>query len=87
MANAIIGPLFGVLLAVYAYGVWTLKRWVVPLAAAYAVYVVINLVVFSLNPPPGSQTGAVFMLAYALVAIAVSTGGALYLHRNRHRFS
>jgi hypothetical protein len=33
-ANAVIGSLFGVLLAAYAYGVWTLRRWVAPLAVA-----------------------------------------------------
>jgi len=32
-ANAVAGPLFGVLLAAYAYGAWTRRSWVVPLAA------------------------------------------------------
>lgn len=86
-ANAIIGPLFGLLLAAYAYGAWTMKRWVVPLAAAYAVYVVLNLALFTANPPPGAQPSLLFMLAYAAVAIGVSSGGALYLHRNRDRLS
>ena len=86
-ANAILGPVFGVLLATYAYGVWTMKRWVVTLAAAYAVYVILNLILFTANPPPGSQTSLLFMLVYALVAIGVSSGGALYLYRNRHRLS
>jgi hypothetical protein len=36
---------------------------------------------------PGSKAGFVFLLAYALVAIGVSTGGALYLYRNRDRLS
>src|SRR5262245_44211851 len=49
MANEIIGPLFGLLLAAYAYGVWTMKRWVVPLAVAYAAYVVVNLALFVAN--------------------------------------
>ncbi len=87
VANAIIGPLFGLLLAAYAYGVWTMKRWVVPLAGAYAIYVIVNLVLFTANPPPGSQTSLVFMLGYALVAIGVSSGGAFYLHRHRDRLA
>lgn len=86
-ANALIGPAFGVVLAAYAYGAWTMKRWVVPLAAAYAVYVVVNLVSFTINPPDGQQTPLVFMLVYALVAIGVSSGGAWYLNRNRARLS
>ena len=86
-ANAIMGPAFGLLLAAYAYGVWTMKRWVVPLAGAYAVYVILNLVLFVANPPPGDQTPLLFMLGYAVVAIGVSAGAAFYLHRNRDRLS
>jgi hypothetical protein len=81
-ANTILGPLFGLILAAYAYGVWTLKRWVVPLAIAYAVYVVVNLVLFAINPPPGPQSPLPFLVLYALVAIGVSAGGALYLRRH-----
>jgi hypothetical protein len=83
-ANAIMGPVFGVLLAAYAYGVWTMKRWVVPLAGAYAVYVILNLALFMAT---GDRPSLLFMLAYAAVAIGVSSGGALYLHRNRDRLS
>ncbi len=82
VANTIIGPLFGCLLAAYAYGVWTLRRWVVPIALAYAAYVPVNLVLFALDPPPGSG-GAVFGAIYAIVAIGVSGGGAWYLYTHR----
>ncbi len=86
-ANAIVGPLFGLLLAAYAYGAWTMKRWVVPIAGAYAVYVILNLSLFSANPPPGPPPPVFFMIVYAAVAIGVSSGGAVYLYRNRHRLS
>ena len=81
-ANAVIGPLFGILLGAYAYGVWTMKRWVVPIALAYAVYVPVNLVLFVLHPAPNAG-GLGFMAIYAIVAIAVSGGGAWYLHTHR----
>jgi len=87
VANALVGPAFGAVLAAYAYGVWTRQRWVVPLAIAYAVYVPVNLVLYTLNPPPGSDLPFVFMLLYAIVAIGVSGGGALHLYRNRERLS
>src|SRR5262245_3165026 len=87
VANAIMGPLFGLILVVYAYGIWTSKRWVVPLAWGYAAYVILNLVLYAADPPPGSDTPAAFLLGYALVAIGVSTGAALYLHRRRGRLS
>jgi hypothetical protein len=83
LANAVLGPLFGVVLAAYSYGVWTMRRWVVPLAAAYAGYVIVNLVCFAMHPPAGDDTPALGLLAYALVAIGVSSGGAIYLHRRR----
>jgi len=78
-ANAILGPLFGVVLAAYAYGVWTMKRWVLPVAVGYAAYVILNLALFMANPPAGERTPLPFMLGYAAVAIGVSSGGALYL--------
>jgi hypothetical protein len=87
LANAIIGPLFGVLLAGYAYGVWTMRSWVVPLAGAYALYVLANLVLFFLNPPPGDDTPLAGLVLYALIAIGVSSGGAYHLYRNRGRLS
>jgi hypothetical protein len=87
IANAVMGPVFGLVLAAYAYGIWTHKRWVVPLAVAYAVYVILNLVLFAVDPPPGPQSPFAFLLLYALVAIGVSTGAALYLHHHRDRLS
>ena len=42
-ANALLGPLLGIVLAAYAYGLWTLQRWVVPLSIAYALLVVVGL--------------------------------------------
>lgn len=92
-ANAVAGPIFGVILAAYAYGAWTMRRWVVPIALAYAVYVPVNLVLFTMDPPPGPDGSAMFasavtvvgMIVYAIVAIGVSGGGAFHLHRNRDR--
>ena len=85
LANAVMGPLFGLLLATYAYGAWTRRRWVVPLSIGYAGYVVLNLVLFSLAAPPAQVPSLGFMAAYIAVAVGVSAGGAVYLYRNRHR--
>jgi len=83
VANAVLGPLFGLVLGAYSYGAWTMRRWVAPLAAAYAAYVIVNLVCFAADPPAGDRTPGLGLLAYALVAIGVSSGGAIYLHRRR----
>ncbi len=84
-ANAVVGSLFGLLLAVYAYGVWTLQAWVVPLAGVYALYVLTNLTLFFRHPPPDLEESLVFGLVYISVAVGVSGGGALYLFRHRDR--
>lgn len=86
-ANAIVGPLFGLFLAAYAYGAWTMRRWVVPLAMAYAAYVILNLILFTVREPVGQKPPALFMIVYAAVAIGVSSGGAYYLARLRERLN
>ena len=35
-ANLIIGPLFGIFLAIYAFGIWRMKRYAMAMAHAYA---------------------------------------------------
>src|SRR5690242_5665831 len=35
-ANLVLGPMFGLFLLLYAYGLWTMKRWVIPIAVFYA---------------------------------------------------
>ena len=84
--NAILGPLFGLYLATYAYGIWTMRRWALPLGIAYAAYVVLNLVLFPFRTPPrpGAGTGdTVFGIVYAIIAIGVSAGTARLLARRR----
>jgi hypothetical protein len=86
-SNLIFGSLLGVVLVAYAYGLWTLGRWVLPLSMAYAFWVPLNLVLFWYRqtgpdiPPVGSLVG------YLAVAFTGSIGTALYLayHRDRLR--
>ena len=44
--NLILGPLMGLVVGAYAYGLWTLRPWVAPLSVVYAFYVPVNLVLF-----------------------------------------
>ena len=39
MANIVMGPLFGLFLALYAFAIWKRKRFAIPLGHAYATYV------------------------------------------------
>ncbi len=68
--NAVMGPLFGFLLLVYAYGIWTMRRYALPVAYIYTGWVVVNMVLFSMknrNTPPPSP-------AFAIVSIAIGLG-------------
>lgn len=78
-ANMIAGPLFGIYLFVYAFGIWRMKRFALPMGHAYATYVVLNLILFTANNvrPPGPGY-LIFGIVYAIVAVGVS-GGAAYL--------
>jgi len=84
-ANAVIAPLFGLYLAVYALGLWQLRPWALPMGLAYAVYVPVNLVLFGLlNAQPPGAGYKLFVLVYAVVAIGISWG-TVYLLRQRLR--
>ena len=84
LANAVVGPLFGALLAAYAWGTWHRRAWVLPIAIGYAAYVIVNLFLFGMRNP-SDETGLGFVLVYSTIAIAISGGGAFYLYRNRDR--
>ena len=81
--NAIIGPLFGLFLLVYAVGVWRMRRYALPMGIAYAAYVIVNLVLFNMRDPNPNRQGILFGVLYAVVAIAVSSGAAYLLAQRR----
>ena len=88
LPNAILAPLFGALLATYARGILNAKRWIVPIAIAYALYVPLNLFLFTTLQATDAEKGKViFNLVYFIVAVGVSSGAALYFWRNRERLS
>jgi hypothetical protein len=46
IATTVVAPLVGVLMLVYAWGLWHGRSWARPLALAYAVWATINVVLF-----------------------------------------
>jgi hypothetical protein len=86
--NAILGPLFGVFLLVYAYGIWNMKRFAMAMGHAYATYVILNLIIFSMSNPSPQTTGeTAFIVVYAIVAIGVSAGSAAILTKRKDELS
>ena len=82
IANAILGPAFGIFLLIYALGIWQQKRFAVPMAWAYAAYVLINLILFIIKTPERSQS-PLFGLVYTAIALGVSWGSAILLTRRK----
>lgn len=83
-ANAVVGPLFGIFLAIYAAGIWGMRRYALPMAWLYAAYVAVNLTLFTLrNPVPPGPGYALFGIVYSAVALGVSFGAAWVLSRRR----
>ena len=71
LANVTLGPLFGLFLLSYAYGIWNMRAWVIPGALLYAFYVPANEVLFwSLHqlPPPTIS----FIVFYLFVSLTTS---------------
>jgi len=84
VANAVLAPAFGLMLAVYAIGIWRMRRWVLPIAWGYAAYVIVNLSLYSnRNAGSDNQPSETFMLGYIAIAIGVSACSAIVLWRRR----
>jgi len=83
MPNAIAGILAGLYLLVYAYGIWHMKRFVVGMAHAYALYVILNLLLFMYSDDVEADELGLFYLLYAVVAIGVSLGSAILLTKRK----
>ncbi|HEY6417566.1 MAG TPA: hypothetical protein VIX59_01075 [Candidatus Binataceae bacterium] len=81
-ANAILGPLFGIFLLVYAAGIWRMRRYVLGMAYAYAAYVFVNLIIYSVKHR-GEPQPLAFTVVYIAGAIGISWGTAIMLHRRR----
>ena len=82
--NAVLGPILGIILLTYAAGIWLMRRYALYLGYAYAIYVTINLVLYSArNPPPASQGERIFGLVYFVLALASSWGTAVLLRRSK----
>ena len=79
-ANLIAGPLFGIYLAVYSWSIWKMKKRALYMGVVYAVYVALNLWLFTThNEFPFSS----FYLLYTVIALGGSGGAAVVLYRKR----
>jgi len=82
--DAILGPLLGIILLIYAAGIWQMASYAMYLGYAYAIYVTLNLALFwARNPPPASQREMIFDIVYIIFALAFSWGTVILLSRRK----
>src|ERR1019366_10031340 len=82
--DAILGLLLGIILLIYAAGIWRMSSYAMYLGYGYAAYVTLNLALFrARNPPPASQGEMIFDIVYIILALAFSWGTAIVLNRRK----
>ena len=86
LANAILGPAFGIYLAIYAIGIWRQRRFAVPMAWAYAIWVPINIFLFTMKSPQGWKPIG-FGIIYTSIAVGVTWASAIILTRRKEQLS
>jgi hypothetical protein len=85
-ANMIVAPIFGILLAVYVYGILAMRKFAAPLGIFYAAYVIVNMPLFILRYhgiPVLQEHSLAYLVPYPFVAIGVSSGAAWLIYRHR----
>jgi len=86
--NVIAGIIAGLYLLVYAYGIWNMRRFAVGMAHAYALYVMLNLLMFMFRDAEGAdQLGIVGSIVYSSVAVGVSLGSAIMLTKRKAKLA
>jgi hypothetical protein len=83
-AAAFLGWLVAIFLILYAIGIWRMRRYALTMAYIYAVYVVVNIVTFTVtHAAPAQQGQRVFAIAYAILATGGACLAAILLRRRR----
>jgi hypothetical protein len=81
--NDIMGPLFGFLLVIYAYGIWTMRRFALPVAYIYTAWVIVNGVLFSMKNRSEPHPSLASAILYSAIGIGVPLATAIILSRRQ----
>jgi len=71
LVNTVVGPVFGVLMVVYAVGLWQARSWARPAAIAYAIWATLNVVLFPFVEGIPARFSQPLYLVFAIPGIAV----------------
>ena len=84
--NMIVAPIFGIVLAVYVYGILAMRKFALPIGIFYAAYVIVNMPLFLVKYQGTAvmqEHSWAYLLPYPFVAIGVSSGAAWLLYRRK----
>ncbi len=70
-ASTVVAPLFGVLMIVYAWGLWQARPWARPLALAYAGWATVNVLLFPVLEGVPTQFAPWMYVVFAVPGIVV----------------
>lgn len=73
----------GAILGVYAYGIWTMRKFALPIAYFFAAYVILNLILYSAKHASGEHPPLLGAFVYISIAVGFSSGAALILTRRK----
>ena len=82
-ANLVMSIALAIFLLSYAAGVWRMRKYALTLSFVYGVYVIINIVVFSIKYAGQDNGPVVFLIIFTVLAIAIPWGSAVILWRRR----
>ena len=81
--NAIMGPLFGLLLLIYAYGIWSMRRFALPVAYIFTAWVIINGFLFSIKNKNEPHPSPLVAIATIAIGVGVPLATAIILTRRQ----
>jgi hypothetical protein len=82
-ANLVMSIVLAIFLASYAVGVWRMKKYALTLGFIYAVYVLFNIVIFSIRYAGENNGPPAFLVGFTIGAIVLPWAAAILLWRRR----
>jgi hypothetical protein len=86
-SNAIMGPLFGLFLLYYAYGIWSMRRYALPASYVFAGWVVGNTIMYAIKNSGAPKPSLVVAIASTAIGIGVPIATAIILSRRSAELS
>jgi hypothetical protein len=78
-ANAVMGPLAGIIILVCAYGIFTMRKFALPIAYVFVLSVMLNMVLYTMK----NHATRPLPIANVVVGLGVPLALAIILHRRR----